>query len=415
MRRRGFTLLELLLVLIVVSLLTATALVSYSKVTERARATEAVQNLSAIRTGEMVYQEEHGIFVEALDNPSINAFFDIGITPRYFDYQVIPTGPGAFVATATAKSVMPDSLVIAMDHTGQISYFYPANASAGSGGASASGSSGVGSGRGSGLGGTVFGGGGLGPMGGGGSEGIGSTGGGSISGGSGSNPIGTLPGSSSGGEGGGSSTTSSDSGDTSSGYTDPLGYIHRGEDSWPAWPDSNASQPNIGGSVGIDRLTEAFRLVSQSDARFITDDILRKDILTLFGQPGDFSAPDTRGAIAYLEDRVFPPKIIFNPVYQDASAGELAAILVHEGTHLGQYIDGSLLSSQYGVVQEDTVRIEFTAWWNAATYWNTVRGQYASSDTPVVNTMEAGWTAAQQGEGALRDLIRSSYHTGRSG
>ena len=54
--RKGFTLLELLMVVIIIAILASIALPQYLRVAERSRATEALQMLSAIRQSQFRYR-----------------------------------------------------------------------------------------------------------------------------------------------------------------------------------------------------------------------------------------------------------------------------------------------------------------------------------------------------------------------
>lgn len=410
--RLGFTLIEILLVVIIVSLLAAVSSVHYGRFVDRARSVEAVQNLAAIRQGEIMYHEQHGRFAEALDNLAIDTLFDIGITPRYFDYKVTLTGPNSFLAVATPKSgSSPELMTVAMNESGQLSFFIPAVAH--SGGAAGAGGTGGGSsgfpfgsgpGTGGGIGGGGIGGGGLGSPGGGGSI-SGGGGGGSISGGIGA--TGTISGgggteSSSGGSGGGTATT-----------VPTLTYLNRGSIVWTNWPDVPNPGANILGTFGLDILTQAFNTVAASAASGITTDLANKGIGILFGDEADFPAGDgDRVTIAFFDplgQGGYPgaptatPVIKFNPAFADEDPGVLAATLVHEGTHFQQYLDGTLFTGA------SEIDIEFTAWWNQSAYWQSVRENFAPYDSRLEQARETAYSYAVQGEAALRDYIATIY------
>ena len=67
MRRAGFTIVELLAVMVIVAILGAIALQSYKKVTYRARAATIVSDLGAIRTAAHQYQAEESVWPEDVD------------------------------------------------------------------------------------------------------------------------------------------------------------------------------------------------------------------------------------------------------------------------------------------------------------------------------------------------------------
>jgi len=196
----GFTLIEIVVIVIVVGILVTLAAISYIRVISKSEDAEAIVNLAAIRKSEMGQHDRSGEFVNATDTQDVNEKLpDSEVQENIFRYKVVNATKESFVAIAErikGNESEEKPIEIAMYPDGGLSYTY----SSGS----------VYSGSGSGGGGSVTGGGGYG---GGGGGGGGDFGGGSGGGGGG----GGGGGSGSGGGSGGSSGGSGDSGGGASG------------------------------------------------------------------------------------------------------------------------------------------------------------------------------------------------------
>ncbi|MCX5693212.1 MAG: prepilin-type N-terminal cleavage/methylation domain-containing protein [Candidatus Omnitrophica bacterium] len=99
--KAGFTLTEILVVVIIIGILATLALPMLVKTLEKAKVGEAISNLNLIRTGQKIYFLEYGQFSPTIDDLNIESP-NLALS-RYFYYDLDGTVPvGAnFKAQAT--------------------------------------------------------------------------------------------------------------------------------------------------------------------------------------------------------------------------------------------------------------------------------------------------------------------------
>lgn len=135
----GFTLVELMIVVIIVGILAAVAIPMYQGATERAKASEAVAALGTIRGAMRVYYAEHGTYVGTAATPAVgdlvtaSGVLDVtanDLLGRYFSnacytFDAVPTATlfdiecdGANSATAQAGEV--SGIVRSINQNGDI-------------------------------------------------------------------------------------------------------------------------------------------------------------------------------------------------------------------------------------------------------------------------------------------------------
>jgi len=97
----GFTLTELLIVVIIIGILATLALPMLVKALEKAKVGEAISNLNLIRTGQKIYFLEYGKFSPAISDLNIENPNDA--SSRYFYYEdvAVPDLTVDFKAQAT--------------------------------------------------------------------------------------------------------------------------------------------------------------------------------------------------------------------------------------------------------------------------------------------------------------------------
>ena len=134
-RRRGFTLIELMIVIAILGVLAALAIPNFQRFQLRAKSGEGKTNLAAIRSIEGAYFAESGIFVAAPVTPAAmpgrarqpwpspspgcpDCFDGLGFVPEgdvYFQYEVVAAIAGA---TAVGNDVFTAAAAADLDGDG---------------------------------------------------------------------------------------------------------------------------------------------------------------------------------------------------------------------------------------------------------------------------------------------------------
>ncbi len=105
-QRIGFTLTELLIVVIIIAILATLALPMLVKTLEKAKVGEAISNLNLIRTGEKIYFLEYSHFSN--DIGYLNIEDPNNASSRYFDYSIQSADSSDFTARAQRGDSAPN-------------------------------------------------------------------------------------------------------------------------------------------------------------------------------------------------------------------------------------------------------------------------------------------------------------------
>ncbi|MBU1007340.1 MAG: type IV pilin protein [Candidatus Omnitrophica bacterium] len=116
MNRKGFTLVEVLIVVIIIGILASIGIPQFGASIEKAKGGEARAGLGHTQTAEKVYFAENEVYTTILSN------LDINLTQRYWAFT-ITTGNSdtEYTATATRSGGTRAGQTITMDHLGNIS------------------------------------------------------------------------------------------------------------------------------------------------------------------------------------------------------------------------------------------------------------------------------------------------------
>ncbi|MFC1709295.1 hypothetical protein ACFL2J_04475 [Candidatus Omnitrophota bacterium] len=347
-RRRlaGFTIVEIVIVVVVVAILIGSSLAIYNRLVIKSEDTESVINLRAISKAEETLLLEEGTYVNATDVEDIEEELEVALQDKIFTYRVEEATEESYVAIAERREpIEGEPLAVALGPTGPPMYYYEAGdydsyvsgapwqgpgvllPSAGSGSVGASGSSGssvssAGSSTGSSSSGSS------------GSSGSGSEGSsGSSSGDSSGDSSGSGSGGSSSGSGGssgGSSDSDSpiddDDGDSSIGGLEICGNGSCAGTESCATCEADCGEC-VGGAVVDAALMDVYNALKGSTSGGALGTLL--DTYNVTVALGD---AESYGAIAYWspsENKI----VVGSSYFTSWTAGAITAVLAHEANH----------------------------------------------------------------------------------
>lgn len=382
--KNGFTLPEILIVLVIVGILAILAFFYFSSSVEKSKNSEALKHGGAIRQAEEVYKAEKGTYVAAGNTEKINDLLGLGITSKYFEYEIVGADENNFTILAKriddkirSGVVSSQPIVISIDQSGSVSggSGYSGSNPGGSGGNNNVGGSGDG-GTGGGAGGGVTGGGG----GGGGGTGGGGTG--------------------DGGNGGSPSTSGGP-------------FAAPGGNSGGGW--SNGAVKGGPGGLLAAGLANALALLENSNAASYAYDLIRdKGIPLTWADLGDSTQAQWSGELD-IDGKVIHDKIEINTKLKGTSPdAAIAALIAHEATHAdyAYFPDAwiaktlerhSELTAKDLSIPYDSINQEYDAFCNQMLAWEELKG--SNTDTNNDNW----YSVYYQGEATMRAEIRAAY------
>ncbi|MBD3333746.1 prepilin-type N-terminal cleavage/methylation domain-containing protein, partial [candidate division GN15 bacterium] len=111
--RKGFTLIELMIVVVIIGILAALAIPRFMQATLKSKQSEAKTVLKQIYTLERAHRQETGDYLEGGADASSNTLTAMGFdypTNSKYDYTVVADADSGFVATASPNAEDADLL-----------------------------------------------------------------------------------------------------------------------------------------------------------------------------------------------------------------------------------------------------------------------------------------------------------------
>ena len=129
--QKGFTLIELMIVVAIIGILAAIAIPNFLQYQMKSRQSEAKTNLQAIRTSEISFQAERGCYLAVTREGSPNPGVNLKSVPTAWGVGIVPVVPNAngFCTVLPAGTFSGTFRNIAFIATGSVNYGYVVDAS----------------------------------------------------------------------------------------------------------------------------------------------------------------------------------------------------------------------------------------------------------------------------------------------
>ena len=116
MNRKGFTLVEVLIVVIIIGILAAIGIPQFAASIEKAKGGEARAGLGHLQTGEKIYFSENEMYTNATSD------LDISLSEKYWTFTIaVATPSSTYTATAARSGVSARAgQTITMDESGTL-------------------------------------------------------------------------------------------------------------------------------------------------------------------------------------------------------------------------------------------------------------------------------------------------------
>ena len=109
--KKGFTLLELIVVIIILGILATLGFTQYTKMVEKGRTAEAKAILGQLRSAQVAYYQEYGAYGAGVANLIVDAPI-AAATTHYFVYSTANTGASQAVRNTASGGKSPASATL---------------------------------------------------------------------------------------------------------------------------------------------------------------------------------------------------------------------------------------------------------------------------------------------------------------